>query len=203
MAKRSITAGSTSVMLQVFAQDSAKTDGSGKTGVLYNATGLTCYYKRNTASASASVSLADIGTLGTFASGGWKEVDATNMPGVYEFHPPDTAFAAGADSVAFWIGGASGMAALTLEIELRQAPAQVSFLMVQSSDHRTAATGLTVTAQKSANGGAFGAATNSPAEIGSTGVYTLALTAAERAVNSLTLLFTATGADNRYIILIP
>lgn len=118
MAKISRVVGSTSNVLTVFIQDSTSTTGAGLTGLAYNTASLTCYYKRNTATESTSVSLANITTLGTFVSGGFKEVDSTNMPGVYEFDPPNAAFASGASSVAFLLKGAANMVACPIEIEL-------------------------------------------------------------------------------------
>ncbi len=118
MAKLSRVVGTTSQILEVFVQDSSATTGAGKTGIAYNASGLSCYYKRNSASASVAVTLASISSLGTFVSGGWKEVDSTNMPGVYEFHPPNAALASGADSVVFCIFGAANMAPVLIEVEL-------------------------------------------------------------------------------------
>lgn len=118
MPKLSRLAGSTSHILTVFASDSSSTTGAGLAGLAYNTSGLTCYYKRNTASAAVAVTLADIATLGTYTSGGFKAVDGTNMPGVYEFHPPDAAYAAGAKSVVFMLRGATNLAPLLVEVEL-------------------------------------------------------------------------------------
>ncbi len=118
MAKISRVAGRTSQIVEVEVLDSTSTTGSGKTGLLFNTSGLTCYYKRNTSSASTLVSLATITTLGTFATSGFKEVDATHMPGLYEFHPPNAALASGADTVTFIFTGATGAADCRLEIEL-------------------------------------------------------------------------------------
>ncbi len=71
----------------------------------------------------------------------------------------------------------------------------VVFLLVLSTDDRTAATGLTPTVTISKAGGAFAAASNSPAEI-SGGFYKIALTAGETGtVGALAILATATGAD--------
>lgn len=113
-----IHVGATSVIgPDIFIQDSTSTTGAGKTGLVFNTSSLTCYYHRNTASASVAVTLATM-TLGTFASGGFKEVDATNMPGVYSFCPPDAALASGASRVVFTFAGATGMSSVTLEIEL-------------------------------------------------------------------------------------
>ena len=118
MAKISRLAGSTSHVLTVFIQDSSSTTGAGLTGLVFNTASLTCYYKRNRGTASVAVSLVTITTLGTYVSGGFKEIDATNLPGFYEFHPPDAAVAASAGSVAFLLKGAANMVPLPLEIEL-------------------------------------------------------------------------------------
>src|SRR4051812_38326258 len=98
--------GATSVVETIFLQDSTSTVGAGKTGLAFGTSGLTCYYKRSNGTASVAVTLVTITTLGTFASGGFKEIDATNMPGTYEFHPPDAAFASGAKEVTFFFTGA-------------------------------------------------------------------------------------------------
>lgn len=103
-----ITAGATSNVRRVKILDTALT-GAGKINLLYNTAGLTCYYKRSNGTASVAVALVTITTLGTYVSGGFKEIDATNMDGEYEFHPPDAAFAAGAQYVTFRFRGASGM----------------------------------------------------------------------------------------------
>jgi hypothetical protein len=102
-------AGSTSIVDLIFIQDSASTTGGGKTGLVFNTAGLTCYYKRSNGTASVQVVLATITTFGTFSSGGLREIDSVNMPGCYEFHPPDAAFASGAKEVTFFFAGASGM----------------------------------------------------------------------------------------------
>ncbi len=66
--------------------------------------------------------------------------------------------------------------------------------MASDSDHRTGATGLTVTATRSIDGGAFGACTNSPTEIGS-GFYKINLSASDMNGTEVILVFTASGAD--------
>ncbi len=117
--KVALKAGSTSVILQVFISDSASTTGAGKTGLLYNSAGLVCYYRRQGAgnAGGTAVTLATA-TRGTYASGGFVEIDATNMPGWYELHLPNAVFASGASWVAVHLKGASGMADLPIEIQL-------------------------------------------------------------------------------------
>ncbi len=90
--KAIVKKGAANQIFELFIQDSSSTTGAGLTGLAYNSSGLKAYYKRSSGTASTSITLADITTLGTYTSGGFKEVDATNMPGVYEFHPPDACF---------------------------------------------------------------------------------------------------------------
>jgi hypothetical protein len=210
VAKLSVDAGATSFIALVFIQDSTQTDGSGLAGIVYNAGGLTCYYKRNTASASVSVPINSISTLGTYAGdathAALKEVDATHMPGVYELHLPDNALAAGAKSVAFLLKGAADMAPLPLEIELGVSVAagqivikrgvalpQFDFPMFDSTG--SLAPGLSVAASLCKDSASsFSASTNSAAEIGSSGWYRLALTSGELDAGKVAFLAAAAGA---------
>lgn len=73
------------------------------------------------------------------------------------------------------------------------------FKMVDETDHVTAETGLTVTATRSIDGAAFGACANSAAEIAS-GWYKITLAAADLNGDVIILRFTATGADDREIV---
>lgn len=115
--KLKLLAGTTSLIQHIFIQDSSSTTGAGLTGLVYNSAGLTCYYMRAGASASTAVTLATA-TLGTYSSGGFKEVDATNMPGIYELHIPNAAIASGAKRVVIYLKGATNMVQTPIEIEL-------------------------------------------------------------------------------------
>jgi hypothetical protein len=66
--------------------------------------------------------------------------------------------------------------------------------MRDSTDHITGKTGLTVTAERSIDGGAFGACANAASEVG-VGVYKISLAAADLNGDVITLKFTGTGAD--------
>lgn len=71
----------------------------------------------------------------------------------------------------------------------------IVFLLVSSTDDKTAVTSLTPTVTISKAGGAFAACSNSPAEI-SGGFYKIALTAGETGtLGALAIIATATGAD--------
>jgi hypothetical protein len=56
-------------------------------------------------------------TLGTYTSGGFKEIDATNMPGWYQFCPPNGVFTSGR-SAAIHLKGVTNMAPLPIEVEI-------------------------------------------------------------------------------------
>jgi len=75
-----------------------------------------------------------------------------------------------------------------------------TFLMVDSTDHVTAKTGLTVAGSYTGDGGAVTALTNTAAitEI-SNGLYEIDITAGEFNYNNIHLIFTASGADARVI----
>lgn len=99
MADRIITAGSSSVILEVELR--ATSDGQLYTGLSDAAIG-SVYYQRDEAAARVEVNLAT-GTLGTyvadqsFGTGSWIE---TQMAGVYQLCLPNAAFAAGARGVS-------------------------------------------------------------------------------------------------------
>lgn len=73
--------------------------------------------------------------------------------------------------------------------------ANFTFVMIDETDHASPATGLTVTAEVSKDGGAFAAADNAPAEM-SNGYYKIDLTAGDMNADLVTLRFSAPGADD-------
>ena len=91
--KQIIPAGITSKMLTVFVQNSTSTVGGGLTGLVYNSAGLEWYWFAEDSTTSTAISLATM-TLGTWATGGFVQVDATNLPGFYEIGIPNTLLAA-------------------------------------------------------------------------------------------------------------
>ena len=113
-------AGSTSQCFDLFVSDSSSSVGAGLTALAYNTGSLTCYYFRNesgTGETATSITLAS-STLGTYTSGAFKEISAANMPGHYEFCPPDAALATGASAVTFQCKGAANMAPANLRVLL-------------------------------------------------------------------------------------
>jgi len=75
------------------------------------------------------------------------------------------------------------------------------FLMIDSTDHISPKTGLTVTVTISKDGGAFAGSTNSVTEVGS-GVYKISFTQTEQNASVMTWKMTAAGADQRTITVI-
>lgn len=75
--------GATNVIVKVTLLDSA---GLGKTGLAFGTSGLTCYATIN--GAASSVRTLATMSIGTWASLGFVEIDATNMPGNYFFSVP-------------------------------------------------------------------------------------------------------------------
>jgi hypothetical protein len=223
MPKISRVIGTTSQMVDVFVQNNSVTTGAGLTGLVFNTSGLTAYYHRNTASSSVAITLATA-TLGTFTSSGFIVVDGTNMPGTYQIGIPNAALASGADSVVIYLTGAANMAPCVLEIELtatnnqngnnfglaylpqapmmvkkNQALAAFAFPMFNASGSPT--TGLTVTAQRTIDGGAFGSCTNAVTETAN-GWYQINLSAADLNGTVIGLRFSASGAQDNDVTII-
>jgi hypothetical protein len=115
--KLSILAGATSQTINVFIRDSSSTTGAGLTGLVYNTSSLTAYYALPKA-AAVQITLATLAAVtSAYSSGGFKEIDATNMPGWYRLDLPDAAIASGR-FVSLHLKGATNMAPLPVEIEL-------------------------------------------------------------------------------------
>lgn len=98
-----LKAGCTSQIVEVTIRDA--TTGQGKTGIAANSVAF-LYQKRGNA-ASTATSACSAMSAGTWVSGGWCAVDASNAPGLYQFGVPNAALA-GTDAVTirFKISGA-------------------------------------------------------------------------------------------------
>lgn len=107
--------GEASVILQVTIEDSG-TPGTGKTGLAFNTASLTAYYQIDGAAAPVAIPLVTC-TIGTWTSGGFKEIDATKQPGKYQLHVPNTAFGSGR-MVSIVLTGAAGMFTCYADVDL-------------------------------------------------------------------------------------
>jgi hypothetical protein len=118
MQQYSFHKGTTSQLIEVFIQDATATDGAGLTGLVYNSAGLSAYYRRRgSAGGGVVISLVNA-TLGTWTSGGFKEIDATNLPGWYEIGLPNALLASGALSGILSLKGAVNMVPINAIIDL-------------------------------------------------------------------------------------
>jgi hypothetical protein len=93
----------------------------GTTGLTASTSGLSAYYNR-TRTASVSIPLVARTIAQAWTSGGFAEVDATNMPGVYRLDVPDAALIAGADDVTIVVRGASGTNGAVMTVTLIEEP---------------------------------------------------------------------------------
>lgn len=89
----------------------------GATGLTASTTSLAARYNR-TRTASVSIPLVARTIAQAWTAGGFAEVDATNMPGVYRLDLPDAALASGADDVTIVVRGASGTNGAVMTIKL-------------------------------------------------------------------------------------
>jgi hypothetical protein len=89
----------------------------GATGLTASTSGLSARYNR-TRTASVSIPLVARTVAQAWTAGGFAEVDATNMPGVYRLDLPDAALAAGADDVTIVVRGASGTNGAVMTVKL-------------------------------------------------------------------------------------
>jgi hypothetical protein len=89
----------------------------GATGLTASSSGLLARYNR-TRTASVDIPLVARTIAQAWTSGGFAEVDATNMPGVYRLDLPDAALAAGADDVTIVVRGASGTNGAVMTVKL-------------------------------------------------------------------------------------
>ena len=115
--KLALVKGSTDVSVNVFIQDSSSSVGAGLTGLVYNSSGLVCYYCRP-GSAAAQLTLATQTVTGSHSDGGFVEISSANMPGIYRLDLSDAILASGVDSVVVMLKGATNMAPCVLEIQL-------------------------------------------------------------------------------------
>jgi hypothetical protein len=122
--KLNVKKATASFICHVFVRDNTSTAGAGLTGL--DNTKVVLYYMRAGASTAVAVTLdASSGvTLGTYkptdnSHGAIKEVDATDMPGVYELHLANNALATGANQVLFLLTDAGSNHVMPLAVEIQ------------------------------------------------------------------------------------
>lgn len=123
--------GSTSVCFAVRVSDSTSSTGAGLSGLTFASGSLVCsYYRPGVVGSTRTAISLQTSTLGTYVSGAFKEIDATNLKGSYEFCPPDAAFATatGLREVIFECYGAANMAPMSVRAVITASAPDVNVL---------------------------------------------------------------------------
>lgn len=120
MPKLIVPPGKTSVIDTIFLQDSTSASSGGLTGLTSSTSGLTADYVRDDGTRT-SISLASM-TIGTYTSGGFKEIDSTHLPGFYQFCPPDACWIEGSSSVGVLLKGAANLVARPIQYQIAGPP---------------------------------------------------------------------------------
>lgn len=132
MAER-VTAGATSHTIDLFLQDSSSATGSGLTGLTHSTSGLTAYYRKGGTGASTAITLATQTATGAWTSGGFAEIDATNMPGVYRLDLPNAVIDA-AGYATVYLQGATNLLQTALRIDCKPVPSAVQTIKTDAVD---------------------------------------------------------------------
>lgn len=101
----------------IFIQDSTSTSGQGKTGITFNASGLTAYYVKPGEN-PVGITLVSQTSNGAWVSGGFAEVNSSTMPGLYRIDIPNAVFSAGYDHVNVMIRGVANTYPVLIEYQL-------------------------------------------------------------------------------------
>lgn len=134
-------AGSTSQSIDIWIADSSSSTGGGLSGLVYNSGSLTAYYRKGATGTSTAITLATQTVGGAWSSGGFVEVDATNMKGLYRFDIPNALIdTAGITHVIFC--GATNMVPVKLRLDCRAVPSNLK----QINSNATAAVQLALSA---------------------------------------------------------
>lgn len=94
------------------------TTGAPLPGLVFNSGGLVAYYVRPLGTPTAITLVTRANAQAAWASGGFVEVDATNMPGLYRLDVPDAVYATGVDQAVVMLKGATNMDPTALEYQL-------------------------------------------------------------------------------------
>jgi hypothetical protein len=119
-----VYAGLTSQSVDLFIRDSSSTTGQGLTGLAYNSGSLVASYRKGATGTRTAITLATQTVGGAFSSGGFVEIDATNMPGCYRLDLPNAAVDT-AGFVTVFLKGAANMVPVALRIDCRPIPADI------------------------------------------------------------------------------
>jgi hypothetical protein len=119
-----VYAGLTSQTIDIFLQDSSSSTGQGLSGLVFNSAGLVASYRKGATGSRTAITLATQTVGGAFSSGGFVEIDATNMKGVYRLDLPNAAVDT-EGFVTLFLYGATNLLPTALRIDCRPLPVDV------------------------------------------------------------------------------
>ena len=122
------------------------------TGIAFNTPGITASYVRS-GGARVGITLVSQTVSGVWTSGGFVEVDAVNMPGLYRIDVPDGALASGANQVTLMIKGYNNTNGALVTYQFTQELMQVDMTQVYPNANIAGTVGDALNAARS---GAFG-----------------------------------------------
>lgn len=96
----------------------ASSPGNPLTGLVYNSASLTCYYREGATGTSTQLALATQTVGGAHSDGGFVEIDATNMPGMYRLDLSDTIVSGSNNKATVVLNGATDLATHYINIVL-------------------------------------------------------------------------------------
>jgi hypothetical protein len=119
-----VYAGLTSQTVDIFLQDSSSSTGQGLAGLVHNSAGLVASYRKGATGSRTAITLATQTVGGAYSSGGFVEIDATNMKGVYRLDIPNAAVDT-EGFVTLYLYGATNLLPTALRIDCRPLPVDV------------------------------------------------------------------------------
>lgn len=121
-------AGLTSQTVDIFLQDSSSTTGAGLSGLVFNSAGLVASYRKGATGSRTAITLATQTVGGAWSSGGFVEIEATHMKGVYRFDVPNVAIDA-EGFITLYFYGATNLLSTSMRIDCRALPSDVKKLL--------------------------------------------------------------------------
>lgn len=104
----------------------------GVTGLIQTTTGLVAHYVRSK-SAPVQIPLVAQTPTGSWVSGGFCEISASTVPGLYRLDVPNGAFADGAENVTIYVRGAAGSNGAVVDVSMSY---PVTALMVRMGPYK-------------------------------------------------------------------
>jgi hypothetical protein len=109
-----IPAGTTSFTDTIMLRNNS---GVPQTGIVFNTAGMICRYVRP-GETPVAITLVNQTVTGAWVSGGFKEIDSVNTPGLYRIDIPDAAFVAGKTQVTLTVHGFAASAVNAYDYQL-------------------------------------------------------------------------------------